>query len=190
MSNIPFEKQVFPVDPVGQIEHKIAQGEPVSGDELFHAIEWSGHQLDDRLRDIICRFSASAVKRRGRPSKSKGREDFALKEVEARYPALLRKHEEEAQERKRLAAEEGTILPSAEPSPSELAYTEILNLKHMKRLFPSLEWESLRNLRSEWNHDHFHPVEEDPTGPEDIEAEITRQFPGSADIIISPYDFP
>ena len=41
MSNIPFEKQVFPVDPVGQIEHKTAQGEPVSGDELLDAIEYS-----------------------------------------------------------------------------------------------------------------------------------------------------
>jgi hypothetical protein len=176
MSNIPFEKQVFPVDPVGQIEHKIAQGEPVSGDELLDAIEYSqGHPSVDRLRDIIRRFSVSAVKRRGRPSKSKGREDFALEEVDARYPALLRKHEEEAQERKRLAAAEGTILPSAEPTPSELAYTEIL--EGMQADFPNLEWQSLRNMRSEWNHGHFHPVEEDPTGPEDIEAEIDRLSP-------------
>jgi hypothetical protein len=176
MSNIPFEKQVFPVDPVGQIEHKIAQGEPVSGDELLDAIEYSqGHPSVDRLRDIIRRFSVSAVKRRGRPSKSKGREDFALEEVDARYPALLRKHEEETQERKRLAAAEGTILPCAEPTPSELAYTEIL--EGMQADFPNLEWESLRNMRSEWNHGHFHPVEEDPTGPEDIEAEIDRLSP-------------
>jgi len=176
MPKIPFEKQVFPVDPVGQIEHKIAQGKAVSGDELLHAIEWSeGHQLDDRLPDVVLRFSVSAVKRRGRPSNCKGREDFALEEVEARYPALLRKHEEEAQERKRLAAAEGTILPSAEPTPSELAYTEML--EEMQADFPNLEWQSLRNMRSEWNHGHFHSVEEDPTGPEDIEAEIDRLFP-------------
>jgi hypothetical protein len=112
----------LPVNPVEQILHKITQGEAVSEDELLHAIEWSGsHQLDDRLRDAVRRFSVPTVNRRGRPSKSKGREDFALREVDARYPALLRKHAEEAQERKRLAAAEGTILPRAEPTPSELA---------------------------------------------------------------------
>ena len=63
----------------------------------------------DLNRDVVRRFSVSAVKRRGRPRNSRGRDDFALEEVDARYPALLRKHEEEAQERKRLAAAEGTI---------------------------------------------------------------------------------
>ena len=176
MTNIPYEKQRLPVNRVDQIEYKLAQGEPVSGDELLDAIEHSQrHQPDDRLPDFIRRFSVSAVKRRGRPSKSKGREDFALEAVDARYPALLRKHEEEAQERKRLAAAEGTILPKAEPMPSELAYTEIL--EEMQADFPNLEWKSLRNMHSEWNHGHFHPVEEDPTGPEDIEAEIDRLSP-------------
>jgi hypothetical protein len=177
MPNIPFEKQVFPVDPVGQIEHKIAQGEPVSGDELLDAIEYShDHPLVDRLRDIIRRFSVSAVKRRGRPSNCKGREDFALKEVDARYPALLRKHDEEARQRRLLAAAKGDVLPTAEPTPSELAYTEILNLKHMKRLFPSHEWETLRNKHCQWNNGHFHLVEND-TDSEDYEAELDRRFP-------------
>ena len=133
-----------------------------------------GHHLEDRLRDVIRRFSVSAVKRRGRPSKSKGREDFALEEVNARYPALLRKHEEEAQERKRLAAAEGTILPRAEPTPSELAYTKILEV--MQADFPKLDWQTLRNTRSEWNHGHFHPTEND-IDSEDFEAEIERRFP-------------
>ncbi len=147
MSNIPIEQQRLPINPVEQIEWKIAQGEAVSGDELLGAIEYSQrHQPDDRLPDFIRRFSVSAVKRRGRPSKSKGREDFALKEVDARYPTLLRKHEEEAQERKRLAAAEGTILARAEPMPSELAYTEIL--EGMQADFPNLEWESLRTRNS------------------------------------------
>ena len=177
MSNIPSEKQVFPVDPVGQIEHKIAQGEPVSGDELLDAIEQSqGHQLDARLRLVVRRFSVSAVKRRGRPNNCKGREDFALKEVDARYPALLRKHEEEVRQRRLLAAAKGDVLPTAEPTPSELAYTEILNLSRMKHVFPNLDWETLRNKRSEWKNGHFHPVEND-TDSEDFDAEIERQFP-------------
>ncbi len=177
MSNIPIEKQLLPVNPVEQIEYKIAHGEAVLGDELLGAIEQSqGHQLDDRLRGVVCRFSISAVNRRGRPSNPKGREDFALEEVNARYPALLRKHEEEAQQKRLLAAAKGDVLPTAEPTPSELAYTEILNLKHMKSLFPSHEWETLRNKHSAWNNGHFHPVEND-TDSEDYEAEIDRWFP-------------
>jgi hypothetical protein len=175
MSNIPIEKQLLPVNPVEQIEHKLAQGEAVSGDELLGAIEYSQrHQPDDRLPDFIRRFSVSAVKRRGRPSKSKGPEDFALEGVHARYPALLRKHEEEAQERKRLAAAEGTILPMAEPTPSELAYTEIL--ERMQADFQKLDWQTLRNMYSEWNHGHFHPKEND-IDSEDFEDEIERRFP-------------
>jgi hypothetical protein len=81
MATSPFEKQVFPVNPVEQIQHKIAQGMAVSGDELLHAIEWSGgHRLDDRLRDIVRKFSISAVKRRGRPPSNcaeRGREESA-----------------------------------------------------------------------------------------------------------------
>ena len=175
MSNIPFEKQVFPVDPVGQIEHKIAQGEPVSGDELLDAIEYSqGHPSVDRLRDIIRRFSVLAVKRRGRPSICKSPEDFALEEVNARYPALHRRHEEELRQRRLLATAEGTILAKAEAMPSELAYTQIL--KDMQADFPTLHWETLRNKHSEWKTGHFHSAENE-IDSEDYDAEIERLFP-------------
>jgi hypothetical protein len=70
-----------------------------------------------------------------------------LEKLDAKYPALLQKHEKAAQQKRRLAAAKGDVLPTAEPTPSELAYTKILNLKHMKRVFPSLEWQALRNLR-------------------------------------------
>jgi len=96
MSTIPFEKQRFPVDPIEQIDRKIAQGNVISGDELLQAIEQSaGHQLDDRLRDVARKFGISAVKRRGRPGNCRGREDFAMAELDARYPALLRQREDE-----------------------------------------------------------------------------------------------
>jgi len=175
MSNIPFEKQHFPVNLVEQIEHDIAQAKGVSGDLLLGALEQSsGHQLDDRLRDIVRRFSVSAVKRRGRPSICQGREDFALEEVDARYPALHRKHEEEAQQRRLLAAAEGTVLARAEPTPSELAYTQIL--KDMQADFPILCWETLRNKHSEWKNGHFHSAE-NHVDSEDYDAEIERLFP-------------
>lgn len=175
MSNIPFEKQFLPVNAVEQIVHKIAQGKAISGDELLHAIEQSqGHVLDDRLREVVPRFSVSPVKRRGRPSNCKGREDFALEEVDIRYPALLGKYEQEAQQRRLLAAAEGAVLARAERPPSELAYTEIL--KAMQADFPNLDWLALRNKRSQWKNGHFHPAEND-IDSEDYDAEIERLFP-------------
>jgi hypothetical protein len=175
MPKIPFEKQRLPVNPVEQIEYKIAHGEAVPGDELLAGIEQSqGHRLDDRLRDVVRKFSVSAVKRRGRPINSKGREDFALEEVDARYPVLLRKHEEEAQQKRLLAAAQRAVLPSAEPTPSELAYTEIL--QDMRADFPSIDWGALRNKHSAWKNGHFHPAEND-VDSEDFEAEIERRFP-------------
>ena len=111
---------------------------PVSGDELRDAIEWSvGHQLDDRLREVISKFSVSEVKRRGRPPNNRAREDFALKEVDEKYPARLQKFEEDDEKRRLSAAAEGTVLPSAERTPRELAYTEIQ--QEMKRGFPKHE---------------------------------------------------
>jgi hypothetical protein len=175
MSNIPIEKQHLLVNPIEQIEHDIAQGKSVSGDVLLGALEQAaGRQLDDRLRDVIRRFSVSAVKRRGRPTICTGPEDFALEEVDARYPPLLRKHEEEARQRRLSAAAAGDILASAEPAPRELAYTEILH--SMRADFSSIDSGALGNKHSAWKNGHFHPVEND-TDSEDFDAEIERQFP-------------
>jgi hypothetical protein len=66
MSKIPIKQQRLRIDPIERIEHEIAQGNHVSGDELLRAIEQSEtRQFDDRLRDLIRKFSVSAVKRRG-----------------------------------------------------------------------------------------------------------------------------
>jgi hypothetical protein len=175
MSTIPIEKQFLTINPIEQIEYKLAQREAVSGDELLDAIEQSeGHSLAHRLRDVVRKFSVSAGGRRGRPRNSKGHEDFALEEVDARYPALLRKHEEEARQRRLSAAAAGDILARAEPRPSELAYIEILH--DMRADFPSIDWEALRNKHSEWKNGHFHPVENE-IDSEDYDAEIERLFP-------------
>jgi hypothetical protein len=179
MPNIPFEKQLLPVDLIGQIERDIALGNGVSGSDLLGAIEQSVNlQLGAPLRDIVSKFSIPAVKRRGRPSVHKGREDFALEEVDDLYPPLLRKHEGEAKKRRLLAAAAGDVLATAESTPSELAYTEILNLNRMKRFFPNLDWQTLRNKHSAWSNGHFHPFEND-TDSEDYEAEIDRLFPSA-----------
>jgi hypothetical protein len=128
---------------------------------------------------VVRKFSVPAVGRRGRPTNSRGQDDFALEEVNSRYPALLQKYEAEAEQKRLSAAAFGDIRPIAGPTPSELAYTDILQLKRMKRLFPNLDWRTLRNKHSAWNMGHFHPVEND-TDSEDYEAEIERLFPSAA----------
>jgi hypothetical protein len=175
MSNIPIEKQLLSVDPVQQIECKITQGNAVVGDELLNVIERSqGRPLDHRLRDVVRKLSIPAVKRRGRPSNCKGREDFALAELDTRYPALLRKHEEDAQQRRHLAAARGDVLARAAQTPSELAYTEIL--QDMKADFPNIDLGALCNKHSAWSNGRFHSAE-NHIDSEDYDAEIERQFP-------------
>jgi len=84
MSKILFEKQRLLVNLIGQIERDMALGNGVSGSDLLGAIEQSVNlQLAAPLRDIVSKLSIPAVKRRGRPSNHRGREDFALEEVDA-----------------------------------------------------------------------------------------------------------
>jgi hypothetical protein len=181
MSKIPFEMQRLPSNVIDQIEHKIALGLAVSGDELLHAVESQGQ--DGRLPDLVRKFSIEAVKRRGRPpskSEDRGRQDVAMEEVDDRYPALLQKYEEEVRHKRRSAAAEGTVLASAEPTPSELAYTEIL--QGMQADFPNIDWRALRNKHSAWNNGHLHPAEND-TDSEDFDAETERLYPRFKKII-------
>jgi hypothetical protein len=176
MTNIPFDKQRLPHNAVEQIEHKIALGSVVPGDELLLAIEQSeGHQLDDRLRDILHKVSVPKVSRRGRPRNCRGRKDFAMAELDERYPALLRKHQEEAQLRRLTAAAEGAVLPNAEATPSELAYREILR----DWRFPNTDWRALQNGHSVWKNGRFHS-DENHVDSEDFDAEIERHFPSGA----------
>jgi hypothetical protein len=179
MSIIPMEQQRLAANPVERIEYEIAQGNAVSGEELLAAIEHSGpRQLDDRLRDVIRTFSVSAVTRRGRPSNWSGREDFALAKVDNRYPGLLLKYEEKAQQARQCAAAKGDVPAIAEPTPSELAYKKILQI--MKSDFPNIDWRALRNKHSAWKNGHFHSSE-NHIDSEDFDEEIQRQFPAPQD---------
>ena len=175
MSNIPFEKQYLQVNLVDQIEREIASGHGVPGKILLAAVEQAvGRKLPAPLPEILTKASIPAVKRPGRPPNSKGREDFALEEVDARYPALLLGYEKEARQRRSLASVGGHALARAEPTPSELAYREIL--QDMKADFPGVNWEALRNKHSQWKNGHFHPAD-NHVDSEDVDAEIDRQFP-------------
>src|SRR5882757_5009143 len=99
MTKIPFEKQYL-IDPVERIKLDRAQRVGVSGDALLQAIEWSlGRRLDDSLREEVSKFSISADNRRGRPRSGNHLESFALGKMNARYPALLQKYEEDAKQR-------------------------------------------------------------------------------------------
>jgi hypothetical protein len=175
MTNIPFEQQRLAVNPIEQIQWEIMQGNAISGDELLDAIERSlNHRLEDRLRDVVRKFSVSAVNRRGRPSNSKGREDFALAEVDDQYPGLLLEYEEKVQQERHSAAARNDIPSRTEQTASELAYREIL--QSMKPDFPNIDWLALRNKHSRWKTGRFHPTDDD-VDSEDFDAEIERQFP-------------
>jgi hypothetical protein len=177
MSIIPFEKQHLPSDPVEQLEQNLAHGMAVSGYELRHVIECStDRQLDDRLRKIISRFSVAAVKSRGRPSNSKSQEDFALRKVDFLYLPILRRYESSARKRRLAAATVGASLPSAERTPSELAYTKILTRKGIRAAFPNISWTALRNKHSAWINGRFHSAE-NHLNSDDFDAEIERLFP-------------
>ena len=175
MSKIPFEQQRLPANLVEQIGHEIASGHGVSGEILLAAIEQStGLKLAAPLPEIIVKSSIPAVKRPGRPPNSKGREDFALEEVDAHYLTLLRKYEQQARQRRNSALASGDEMARGESTPSELAYREIL--QDMKADFPGVNWEALRNKHSQWKNGHFHPAD-NHVDSEDVDAEIERQFP-------------
>jgi hypothetical protein len=169
MKTIPFEKQYL-IDPIERIKLDRAQGVAVSGNALLHAIEWSlGHRLDDSLREEVSEFSISAVNRRGRPRSDNHLESIALGKVNARYPALLQKYEEDA--KRRCSAAGRGVLARAEPTPSELAYTELL--QEMPKDFLNISWQALRNAHSAWKSAI--------TGSEDYDAEIERLFAAPPD---------
>jgi hypothetical protein len=165
MPNIPFEKQLFPIT-VEQIEHQIALGKAVSGDELHHAIERStGHQLDWRLRMIISKFFVPPQKRRGRPPNGRAREDFALEQLDEDYAVLLRQFQDAAR---------NDSVPN-DQSPSECAYRKLAT--DMKDHFSHVDGRALANKHSIWKKRSI-PTD-DQLDSEDFEAEIDRLFPAS-----------
>jgi hypothetical protein len=173
MSNTPIEKQRLPVDLVEQIEREIALGNGVSGDILLAAIEQSvGFQLAARLRDVLSKFSVSPVKRRGRPSNCKGREDLAMEKLDARYRKLLFEYKDEAA-RPDPTHEKRSVSRRTAP-PSERAYQKLA--QEMAKDFGNIDWLALRNKHSKWNTGHYHSAI-NHVDSEDYDAEIDRLFP-------------
>ena len=161
---IPYEAQQRLPITVEQIEYQIAQGMAVSGVELRRAIECSvGRPLDDRLREVISMFSVAAVKRRGRPSSCRGREDFAMEELDRLYSDLLQTFQDDA-DRKSV---------SKDPSPSERAYRQLAT--EMKDDLGNIDWRSVANKHSVWKKRSI-PTD-DQYDSEDFDAEIERLFP-------------
>jgi hypothetical protein len=164
MSTIPFKKQLFPVDPVEAIEHGMLRGVAVSGDELRHAIECSlGRQLDERLRQVISKFSILPQKRRGRPPNCGAREDFALEQLDEDYAVLLPQFQTEARD---------DSVPYGQ-SPSERAYRKLAI--DMKDDFANIDWRALANKHSIWKKRNI--PQDEQLNSEDFEAEIDRLFP-------------
>jgi hypothetical protein len=96
---------------------------------------------------------------RGRKRKSEAWLDFTFLEVDERYRRYRRRYE--VQKRKLIAA--GTPPVRGAPSPSELAYRQIL--RDMRRDFPNVDWKALRNRHSKWRQGKLPPLRFHPDEP-------------------------
>jgi len=156
---IPFNRQRLQSNPVEIIKTELSLGHAVSGEQLLFAVENStGRALPANVRELFASFSVPAVKRRGRPANNRGREDFGLEGLDARYSELLRKFREE---------------PGSVP-PSERAYRQLA--AEMKDIFGNIDWRALSNKHSNWKTGRFYSSE-GFVDSEDFDTEIERQFP-------------
>ena len=155
--NIPRNQQRLPRDFVENIRFDRARGQAVPGEDLLSAVEQRLGPLPSDLRELFPLFSIPAVRQRGRPANDRGREDFALEELDQRYAELLLKFQEE---------------PGNEP-PSERAYRQLA--AEMNDIFGCIDWRALRNKHSAWKNGRFHRLE-DAVNSEDFDAEIERRF--------------
>jgi hypothetical protein len=161
---ISFEQQQAR-DAVEIVKTERSLGNALRGEDLLRAVEQSiGHPLSPELRDLFPHFSApSSLKRRGRPRSDRGRQDFAMEEVDERYSELLLEFKKEDSHRSR-----------ADGAPSERAYRQLAGEMH--KHLGSVDWRALRNSHSKWRNGHFHP-KESHVDSQDFDAEIERRFP-------------
>ena len=170
MPKIPFSAQILPVNYLAFVQAYVRAGKPVSGEDILLTIEQSiRQQLPEDVRSLVRLSVIPAVKARGRPSKFGAQLDFALEQVDRRYPAVLRY---EARKKTRLL-KSGKLAPKGE-SPAMFAYSRLL--RHMKDEFGPINWEALKNMHSAWRNGHFHSAESH-VDSEDLDAEIERLFP-------------
>lgn len=164
LNMIPFAQQYLKADPIDRIRFQIARGNLVQGKELLLAVEESiGVTLSPDLRQLFDAFSAPGQKRRGRPSNCRAQDDFALVELDQRYPDLLQQFQNEAR---------NAAAPSDE-CPSERAYRQLAS--EMSADFRNMDWRALANKHSAWKVRSI--GKNDQMDSDDFEDEITRQFP-------------
>ncbi len=156
---IPLNKQRLPPDFVENIKFDHARGQAVAGEDLLRALEQRLGPLPSDLRELFPFFSIPAVRQRGRPANDRGREDFGMKQLDARYRTLLRKFRDE---------------PDSVP-PSERAYRQLA--AEMKDILGYIHWRALSNKHSAWKTGRFHGPEDGFVDSEDFDVEIERQFP-------------
>lgn len=172
MSTVRFTDQRFPIDPLSNVESRLALGEAIAGAELIEAVEASYQQsVSDRLRAIIsaAQIPAAAAKR-GRPFSLGARQDFAMHRLDQRYPALLR-----YEQRRRSAVPPNRVRSGSEDlTPSGRAYERLR--RHMQRDFNNIaSWEGLRNLHTRWKYGRLYGTDYPET--DDLSEQIDFHFP-------------
>lgn len=159
---IPLHQQRLQSNPVEVIKAELKLGRAVSGEKLLLALENSiGRTLPTELRDLFARFSAPAVKRRGRPQNNRAKEDFAMEELDRKYRDLL-------------SQISLSKVPHADGPPSEQAYRQLA--AEMVDDFGPIDWRALNNKHSAWRNGCDHRAH-GLVDSEDFDAAIERQFP-------------
>ncbi|MGN6285488.1 MAG: hypothetical protein ACTHM2_10090 [Afipia sp.] len=171
MSTIRFTDQRFPIDPLLNVESRLASGEAIAGAELIEAVEASYKQpVPGRLRAIIGAAQIPVATKRGRPFSLGARQDFAMYRLDQRYPALLR-----YEQRRQSAVPPNRVRSGSDDlTPSGRAYDRLR--RHMQRDFNNIAtWQSLRNLHTRWKYGRLYGTDYPET--DDLSEQIDFHFP-------------
>jgi hypothetical protein len=162
---IPFEQQKLQQDAAGLLETALRVRGHLNGHDVRTALEQMLQApLPEVVREHIERLIDPSSVRPGRPARDPSllaREEFAMKELDARYHKL------------RATFEVDGPCPDRQP-PSERAYRRLAD--EMRDAFGPIDWLALRNKHSAWRSGRLHASEQ-RIDSDDFDAEIERQFP-------------
>lgn len=145
---------------------ELRQGTLLTATQLADVVERGPDRpLPSPLREYtgkVLRGEIQFAAQRGRKPKSDAWLDFTFAEVDERYRRYCRHFE--GQKRQLIAA--GTPPARGAPSPSELAYRQVL--RTMRDDFRNIDWKALRNQHSKWRQGKLPPLRPHPNEPPDF----------------------
>jgi hypothetical protein len=150
MPTVPIKDQVIKIDMLQSVEWLLEAGERVANEYLARAVkESAGRPLPPRLLQLVVIVVGTAPEKRRKGPKGMSPAKLAhhMVSVDWRYDQLCARYRE-ADRKRRAEKKPRRMLVERPPPVSERAYTELLRRKPDD--FPSMSWESLRNLHSKW----------------------------------------